>query len=193
MGLAILYRALRLREGEEILATVHDHYATDEALRLTPAARVRRVALYDPKDPASASPDEIAARLVKGIRPRTRAVALTWVHSSTGVKLPIDASPRVVREAGSAAARSVLLCVDGVHALGVEDVGCRLDPPRASTSSPPAATSGSSARAAPGSVWGTPRAWEAAPRPLIPSFDQRELRRVDRGPRPARRSARPAR
>ena len=43
MGLAILYRALRLRGREEILSTVHDHFATDEALRLS-GGRVRRVA-----------------------------------------------------------------------------------------------------------------------------------------------------
>ena len=166
MGLAILYRALRLREGEEILSTVHDHFATDEALRLS-GGRVRRVALYDPKDPASASPEEIAARLLRAIRPRTRAVALTWVHSSTGVKLPMDAIARVVREAGERRGAKVLLCVDGVHALGVEDVrlsgsgidflaaGCHkwLMGPRGT-----------------GILWGTPRAWEAASRPLIPSF-----------------------
>src|SRR3954452_15420269 len=44
MGLAILYRGLRLARGAEILSTVHDHFATDEALRLS-GAPVRRVRL----------------------------------------------------------------------------------------------------------------------------------------------------
>ena len=166
MGLAILYRALRLRDGEEILSTVHDHFATDEALRLS-GGRVRRVALYDPKDPASASAGDIAARLRQAIRPRTRAVAITWVHSSTGVKLPMDAVARAVRAAGERHGAKVLLCVDGVHALGAEDVrlagsgvdflaaGCHkwLMGPRGT-----------------GILWGTPEAWRAAPHPLIPSF-----------------------
>jgi selenocysteine lyase/cysteine desulfurase len=56
MGLAILYRALRLRPGEEVLSTVHDHFATDESLRLS-GGRVRRVRLYDKSDPATASTD----------------------------------------------------------------------------------------------------------------------------------------
>src|SRR3954471_22407086 len=97
MGLAILYRGLRLREGEEILSTTHDHFATDEALRLS-GGRVRRVRLYDAA--ARASVDEIASRLRRAIGPRTRAVALTWVHSSTGVKLPMGAIADVVRDAG---------------------------------------------------------------------------------------------
>jgi selenocysteine lyase/cysteine desulfurase len=166
MGLAILYRALRLRPREEILSTIHDHFATDEALRLS-GGRVRRVRLYDPAYPATASADAIASRLRAAIGPRTRAVALTWVHSSTGVKLPMDAIAAVVREAGERRGRRILLCVDGVHALGAEDVrlpgpsidflaaGCHkwLMGPRGT-----------------GVLWGTPPAWRAAEHPLIPSF-----------------------
>jgi len=166
MGLAILYRALRLRRREEILSTVHDHFATDEALRLS-GGRVRRVRLYDPRAPATSSADEIAARLRAAIGPRTRAVAITWVHSSTGVKLPMDEIAAIVREAGERRGAKVLLCVDGVHALAAEDVrlpgpgidflaaGCHkwLMGPRGT-----------------GILWGTPVAWGAASRPLIPSF-----------------------
>jgi selenocysteine lyase/cysteine desulfurase len=164
MGLAILYRALGLGPGEEILSTVHDHYATDEALRLS-GGRVRRVRLYD--DPAATSVDEIATRLRRAIAPRTRAVALTWVHSSTGVKLPMDAIAAVVREAGERRGARVLLCVDGVHALGAERIslpgpgidflaaGCHkwLMGPRGT-----------------GILWGAATAWPAAARPLNPSF-----------------------
>jgi selenocysteine lyase/cysteine desulfurase len=170
MGLAVLYRALALRPRDEVLSTVHDFFSTDEALRLS-GARVRRVALYDKRDPARASADEIATRLRAAIRPRTRAVALTWVHSSTGVKLPMDAVAEVVREAGERHGRRIVLCVDAVHALGAEDVslsnrtrpaqidflaaGCHkwLMGPRGT-----------------GILWGAPHAWAAAPRPLIPSF-----------------------
>jgi selenocysteine lyase/cysteine desulfurase len=166
MGLAILYRALGLNARDEVLSTVHDFFSTDEALRLG-GARVRRVALYDKRDPARATADEIATRLRAAIGPRTRAVALTWVHSSTGVKLPMDAIANVVREAGAQNGRRILLCVDAVHALAAEDVtlpgpgidflaaGCHkwLMGPRGT-----------------GILWGAPHAWAAAPRPLIPSF-----------------------
>src|SRR4029077_2877626 len=34
MGLGLLYGGLTLREGQEILSTLHDHYATETSLRL---------------------------------------------------------------------------------------------------------------------------------------------------------------
>ena len=94
-GLALLYGGLPLRPRQEILTTTHDHYVTYEALRLRTVhtgAAVRKVPLY--AVPEKATADEIVGNLVKGIGPRTRAVAVTWVHSSTGVKLPIRAHGR---------------------------------------------------------------------------------------------------
>ena len=115
MGLGLLYNGLELRAGDEVLTTTHDFFATYEALRLKAArsgASVRRVTLY--RNAARTSADEIVSSLVGALGPRTRVIALTWVHSSTGVKLPLA---RIRRELGR---RNVLICVDGVHGLGVE-------------------------------------------------------------------------
>jgi isopenicillin-N epimerase len=136
MGLAVLYGGLLLRPDQEVLTTTHDHYATHENLRLrvaragaSLATAVRKVALYDRPDEASER--EIVTRLTRAITPKTRVVAVTWVHSSTGVKLPIrhiaDAIAALNKSRGDA--NRVLLCVDGVHGFGVEserpaDLGC---------------------------------------------------------------------
>jgi selenocysteine lyase/cysteine desulfurase len=168
MGLGLLYGGLRLAAGDEVLTTEHDFYATHEALRLR-AARdgvvVRGVSLY--ADPSTASVDEIVGRLVRALSGRTRVVAVTWVHSGTGVKLPIRAIADAVRARG----REVLLCVDGVHGLGVEDAspeqlgcdflvsGCHkwLFGPRGT-----------------GLIWGREPAWQRLV-PVIPSFDRRSI------------------
>lgn len=169
MGLALLYGGIILRDGQDILTTEHDFLATHESLRLVSrrtGAKVRRVRLYD--DPAKASAGEIVSRLRKEIRPNTRIVAVTWVHSSTGVRLPIKEIAGAVADAnkGRAAKDRALLCVDGVHGFaamadGVEDLGCDflatgthkwLFGPRGT-----------------GLVWG--RAWDQVI-PLIPSFGQ---------------------
>ncbi|MEV6814769.1 aminotransferase class V-fold PLP-dependent enzyme [Micromonospora sp. NPDC051296] len=116
MGLGLLYGGLRLRPGDEVLTTEHDFYATHEALRLRETrdgVSVRRVRLYT--DPATASTDEIVGNLTRAVTPRTRAVAVTWVHSGTGVKLPIRAIADALH------GRDVLLCVDGVHGFGAEE------------------------------------------------------------------------
>jgi len=131
-GLAVIYGALPLKPRQEIVTTTHDHYVTHEALRqraVHTGAAVRKVSLY--AAPEKATEDEIVSNLVKAVGPRTRAVAVTWVHSSTGVKLPIRKMADALRDVNKkrAEADRVLLCVDGVHAFGVEqesvgDLGC---------------------------------------------------------------------
>jgi selenocysteine lyase/cysteine desulfurase len=131
-GLAMLYGGLPVARGQEIVATTHDHYVTYESLRLRAlhsGTPFRKVALY--ATPEAATEDEIVSNLVKAVGPHTRAVAVTWVHSSTGVKLPIrrmaDALAGLNKKRREA--DRVLLCVDGVHGFGVEsetmaDLGC---------------------------------------------------------------------
>ena len=128
MGLGLVYGGLRLEEGDEILTTEQDYYVTHEALRLAArrsGARVRRVSLYDDIDGVTAP--RLADRLASAISDRTRAIALTWVHSSTGLKLPLAEIGRAVRarDARRPASRRLLLCVDAVHGFGVEPVAVR--------------------------------------------------------------------
>jgi isopenicillin-N epimerase len=179
MGLGLLYGSIVVRPDQELLTTTHDHYSTDESLRYRAertGSTLRRVPLY--ADASRASADEIVDALVGAVTPRTRVVAVTWVHSGTGVKLPIrrmaDALARL--NEGRAEADRALLCVDGVHGLGNQDVavgdlGCDffvagthkwLFGPRGT-----------------GLVWGTEAAWEFA-RPTIPTFLVKALRKWEK-------------
>jgi selenocysteine lyase/cysteine desulfurase len=125
MGLAILYSGLPLRTGDDVLTTTHDHYATHESLRLATTragASLRKVALYDRS--AQASAGAMVSAIENALTPATRVVAITWVHSSTGVKTPVRAIADMIAKKSSSRApeKRILLCVDGVHAFGVEDV-----------------------------------------------------------------------
>jgi selenocysteine lyase/cysteine desulfurase len=170
MGLGLVYGRLRLEPGDEVLTTEHDFYATSEALRLRrelDGVSVRVIRLYEVPDETSV--DQIVGAVSRGLRPRTRAVALTWVHSSSGVKLPVREIADVVARAnrGRRDHERILLCVDGVHGFGVEEAspielgadvfvsGCHkwLFGPRGT-----------------GIVWAAPHAWERMD-PVIPSFD----------------------
>ena len=94
MGIAMMYGGLTLREDDEVLTTTHDFFSTEDALRLLElrtGAKVTRVDLYD--DPAAATVDDMTKRLLDAVTPKTRVVALTWVHSSTGVRVPVRRSP----------------------------------------------------------------------------------------------------
>jgi len=170
MGLGTVYNGLQLKPGQEVLTTEHDHWSTMRSLDFMTqrtGAKINRIALYD--DPAFANPDEIVSRIRKAITPKTRVLAVTWVHSSWGVKLPIGAIADVVAEANRnrSEADHTLLCVDGVHGFGIEDVtipdlradffmaGCHkwIFGPRGT-----------------GLIYGSPKGWKAVI-PTIPDFD----------------------
>ena len=123
MGLGTLYQGVPLRGGQSVLTTTHDHFVTHESLRFAAArtgAVVRRVPLYE--KPSAATPAAMADAIARAMTPDTRVVAVTWVHSGTGVKTPIRAIADVVAKANAGRDEKdrAYLCVDGVHAFGVE-------------------------------------------------------------------------
>jgi selenocysteine lyase/cysteine desulfurase len=171
MGLGLVYNGLRLGPGDEVLTTEHDYYVTHESLRLSclrSGASLRKVALHPAGRPEAASADAMVEAVAGALRPETRVLAVTWVHSGSGLKLPLARIGKAVAaaNAGRPEAERILFCVDGVHGFGVEDTGvaemgcdffvsgCHkwLFGPRGT-----------------GLVWGSPRAWRSS-LPTIPSF-----------------------
>ncbi|QPD06385.1 MAG: Aminotransferase class V [Candidatus Nitrospira kreftii] len=169
MGLGLLYGGLQLRRGQEILTTTHDHYSTEVSLRLRAertGATVRQSPLY--RALKTVTRDEIVESLRKGISPATRIVAVTWVHSSTGLKLPIHDMALAIQSINRSRDEQdrIIFCVDGLHGLGVEDfsvseLGC--DFLVAGTHKWMFGPRGT------GLVWGHPKAWPMT-QATIPTF-----------------------
>jgi len=132
MGLGLVYGGFKLARGQEILTTSHGHYSTHEALRLRAqrdGIQVRTIDLY--AESAKVSEAEVVAQLTAGLSPQTRVVGVTWVHSSTGVKMPIRAIANVIAQANQQRGETdrIRLVVDGVHGMGIEnftipELGC---------------------------------------------------------------------
>jgi len=170
MGLGLLYGGLTLRDDQEILTTVHDHYSTETSLRLSAersGVTIRKIPLYGSLKNVSRL--ELVDNLIKNVRPNTRIIAVTWVHSSTGLKLPIQEMAQAIRNLNESRAEQdrAIFCVDGVHALGVEDfrlsdVGC--DFLIAGTHKWMFGPRGT------GLVWGHQQAWPVA-NAIIPTFN----------------------
>ena len=176
-GLAIVYTGLKLFPGQEILSTEQDHIVTQRSLKYRferGGTLVRTISLYERSE--TVTEEQVIEAILRGLTPRTRVVAVTWVHSSTGVKIPVGGIAQALARvnAGRAEEDQVLLCVDGVHGLGVEDftaadlgcdffiAGCHkwLFGPRGT-----------------GLIWGSKRAWTNLI-PTIASID--ELWRLER-------------
>jgi isopenicillin-N epimerase len=176
-GLALVYHGLPLAPGDEILVTEHDHYVHHEAVRtaaLRAGATTRRVALYE--DASKTTTDDVVARIERAIRPETRVLGVTWVHSSTGVRLPIRAIALLVAQVNArrGAERQLLFVVDGVHGFGcldesVADMGA--DFFSAGTHKWMFAPRGT------GVLWGRVDRWPLL-RPTIPSFASMPLFRA---------------
>jgi isopenicillin-N epimerase len=132
MGLGLLYTGLNLKPGQEVLTTEHDHYSHHESIyqaTLRTGASYRKVPLY--KDLEHISKDGIVSSLLHAIRPETRVVGMTWVHSNTGLKIPVaeicNSIDEINRERDGG--DQIKIIVDGVHGFGIEletfkDLGC---------------------------------------------------------------------
>ncbi len=169
-GLGTIYNGLKLRPDQEILSTEREHIVTKNALRFRAermGTPIHTISLYDRG--AVVTEEELVDKVIRAVSPRTRIVAITWLQSVTGVKMPVR---RVGEELSRINANrdqedQALLCVDGVHGLGVEDftipdlqcdvfiAGCHkwLFGPRGT-----------------GLVWGSSRAWKNTI-PIIPGND----------------------
>ncbi len=169
MGLGLIYGGALLAPGDELLTTAHDFYATHEAMRfaaLRTGATVRKVQLYG--DSALASADEMVERLVGSVSDATRMIGITWVHSGTGVKLPVRAIADRLAEINERRpdARRVLLVARRrarVRRRGDAGLATRLRPLRIGLPQVALRPAGT------GIVWGRPEAW-ATLAPVIPSF-----------------------
>ena len=125
MGLGLVYTGMKLKPGQEILTDTRDHIVTTISATYgaeQSGASLRQTALY--ADPARVSVDEVVANVRNNLRANTRLLAITWVHSGTGVKMPVSQIAEVVRahNRGKSAEERTLLAVDGVHGFGIENV-----------------------------------------------------------------------
>ncbi|MFL1417057.1 aminotransferase class V-fold PLP-dependent enzyme [Pseudomonas fildesensis] len=124
-GLAMIYGGIKLRPDQEILTTVHEHYATQNSLDYRVAkqgTQVRRIKLFE--NAHRVSVDEVLGNIQRAIRPTTRVLGMTWVQSGSGVKLPIGAIGKLVAEHNRNRddRDRILYVVDGVHGFGVENL-----------------------------------------------------------------------
>lgn len=124
-GLGLLYSGLPLGPGQEVLTTDHEHYSQREALRgaAERSGCTVKVARLYPGSAAETDDAKLVATLFRHLSPRTRLVAITWVHSDTGLKFPVRRLAEALVELNTRRGpeERIRLVVDGTHGLGVEE------------------------------------------------------------------------
>jgi isopenicillin-N epimerase len=111
-GVNAVLRSLAFRPGDELLATGHEYNASLNALRFAAERDGARVVVVDPGYPA-ADPDDVVARVLDAVTPRTRLALLSHVTSPTAIVLPVERLVPALRT------RGVETLVDGAHAPGM--------------------------------------------------------------------------
>lgn len=171
MGTGLVINGLQIRPDQEMLISESDYYSTRESLRYKAArtgATIQTISLF--QDLNDVSEAEIVDSVINAIRPQTRLVAATWVHSSTGLKVPVRQIGDKLTEINSNREESdrIIFFVDGVHGFGVENVSMNdlnCDFFSAGTHKWMFAPRGT------GIIWGNPRS-QAAVTPTIPTFSR---------------------
>ncbi|WP_181438629.1 aminotransferase class V-fold PLP-dependent enzyme [Paenibacillus sambharensis] len=123
MGLGLLYMGLTLTKDQEIVAPEDDYYSHLEAIRMCArrtGASYRHFKLYD--DLNTVTVDNIISAVMGAITDKTRVVGLSWVHSNTGLKLPIRHIGEEIEKLNQSRDEQakVIFIVDGVHGFGIE-------------------------------------------------------------------------
>lgn len=132
-GLSLVYMGFRFCSGDEVLTSTHDHYASDRILLFKSKhipISIKKIKLYE--NPQEVTVQEIIENIKKNISSKTRLLALTWVHSCTGVKLPLKEIRMLLDSINSARSgqEKIIFSIDAVHGFGVEnfikveDLGC---------------------------------------------------------------------
>ena len=109
-GVNTLARSLDLAPGDEVLSTDHEYGACVAAWRHVCGQRgavFRTVAIGLPFEPG-----RFASRLLEAATPRTRAIFVSHIASTTALVFPLAELCRLARE------RGILTLIDGAHAPG---------------------------------------------------------------------------
>ncbi|MBX7456859.1 aminotransferase class V-fold PLP-dependent enzyme [Qipengyuania sp. 1NDH17] len=124
-GLGLTLSNIPVGKDFEILTDTRDHIVTQISTMYASqrgGAGLRREPLYDSS--RNATKDEVVANVRKQLKDNTRLFAMTWVHSGTGVKMPVEAIGEVVAKHnhGKSDEARTLFAVDGVHGFGNQDI-----------------------------------------------------------------------
>lgn len=115
MGLAMVIIGFPWRAGDEVITTQHDHYSMFSPLDvMTKTAGISVVKLPLPSPPRSVA--EIVAAFEAAITPSTRAICISAVTFTTGLRMPVAQLCALARS------RNIMTLVDGAHALGMLDL-----------------------------------------------------------------------
>lgn len=107
----IIAKSLKLEEGDEILATDIEYGAMDRTWNYYCGLQKARYVRHPVTLPVTTR-ETFVEEFIKGITPRTKAIFISHITSSTALRLPVEEICKIAKE------RGLLTIVDGAHVPG---------------------------------------------------------------------------
>jgi isopenicillin-N epimerase len=117
-GVNIVAHSLQLQPGDEILTSDHEYGACDYTWEFV-CGKTGASYLHQPIPLPVSSEDEIIDNFWQGVTERTKIIYLSYITSSTALRLPVKEICRRARAAG------ILTIIDAAHAPGQIHVDLR--------------------------------------------------------------------
>jgi isopenicillin-N epimerase len=118
-GVNIVARSLHLEPGDEILATDHEYGACDYTWEFV-GSKTGAKYIRHPISLPVASEEEILEQFWRGVTPRTKAIYISHITSSTALRLPVEKICQRARQA------EILSVVDAAHSPGQMPIDLQL-------------------------------------------------------------------
>jgi isopenicillin-N epimerase len=121
-GMNLIASSLKLKPGEEILLSNHEHTSARIPWKYWQEQRGAVLTTVDvpliPEDP-----EEIVEAFRKAITPKTRVISLVHITNTNGMMMPVKAISEMAHE------RGILVAVDGAQSMGMvelnlKELGC---------------------------------------------------------------------
>jgi isopenicillin-N epimerase len=121
-GMSFVANGLDLKEGDEVLSTLHEHEAGTCGWDIKKDRQKITFTQLELPTPAQTK-EEIVAVFEKAITPQTKVMSFCHINYTTGLRMPVKELCQLARQHG------ILSVVDGAHAIGMldlnlHDLGC---------------------------------------------------------------------
>ncbi len=117
-GLSMVSSTLKMRAGDEILTTNHEHGGGETGLDYL--ARVSGAKVVKLKMPMPAeSIDQVVDSVVSALTPKTRALMLSHITTITGLRMPLRQIAEAIR------GKDIFFIADGAQAAGMIEINVK--------------------------------------------------------------------
>ncbi|MGY3802581.1 aminotransferase class V-fold PLP-dependent enzyme [Pigmentibacter ruber] len=123
MAMAIALNGFIFKKDDEIITTDSEHYSLEKLCEYNAKRQNLKIKKFELSSLIKGiTKEQIIDGILKNITEKTKLIAISWVNSKYGLKMPIKEIAKKLKKINFSRNEmdKILLCVDGVHGFGVE-------------------------------------------------------------------------